>query len=171
MKKITRNKKVIRLGTVVIALMMAAAFTVLDTPEAFGADQGIHAQAVATSSTVRPGNNTVTLTGCVKGKEYVLAVVKGSYSSQAIAADTVLFIDQKTAQGSTLEFSFVINTSDRCVILVSSNDGASNYPIVMGEVNIPISEATVSLAAKTYNGKTQAASVSSIKYRSIALKS
>ena len=114
---------------------------------------------------MKAGSNTVKLTGCVKGKEYVLSVVKGSYNSYSVTDSSLVYIDQKMAQGTELTFTFPIEGAARVVVLVSSNDGAANYPIMIGEANIPISEAAVTITNRTYNGKAQFAGISSIKYR------
>lgn len=171
MKKSMRKKITFRLSAVMTALVMVIAFGVVDGVQAIGADGAVKAQAVSTSSKVKAGQNTVLLTGCIKGKEYVLSVVKGSYSKYSINENTVLYIDQKKAEDTNLEFTFSVSTGERCVVLVSSNDGASAYPLIIGEFNIPVSEAAITLAAKTYNGKVQAATASTIKYRNTALKS
>ena len=159
-----------RIGAMALSFVMVAAFAVGDAAPVFGSDNGVQAKAVSTTDVVRAGSNTIKLNGCVKGKEYVLSVVKGSYKSYSIKDDTLLYIDQKTAEGSTLSFTFPIPSSTRVVVLVSSNDGAANYPVMVGEANIPISEAAVSMAGKTYNGKAQSAAVGSVKYRGASLK-
>ena len=53
---------------------------------------------------------------------------------------------------------------------MSSNDGAASYPIVVGEANIPLSEAAITLASRTYNGRAQSAPVTSVKYRGAGLR-
>ena len=163
MRKSTYKEIIARISALVMALVMAAAFSVTDVTQVFGSD--IQARAVSTASTVKAGSNTVKLTGCVKGKEYVLSVVKGSYKSYSVTDSSLLYIDQKTAQGSSLTFTFPIKGTARVVVLVSSNDGAAKYPVMIGEANIPISEAAITVTNRIYNGKAQLAGVSSIKYR------
>lgn len=171
MRKTAHKKIAARISAAITVLLMAAAFSAVDIPQAFGAVSDIHPRTVTTTSTVKKGNNTVKLTGCVKGKEYVLSVVKGSYKKYAVTDSSLLYIDQKTAQGSELTFTFPISVSTRVVVLVSSNDGAAKYPIMIGEANIPISEAAVTITNRTYNGKAQLAGISSIKYRGAKLAS
>lgn len=166
-----KNKRILtRIGAMALSFVMAAAFAVGDAAPVFGSDNGVQAKAVSTTDVVRAGSNTIKLNGCVKGKEYVLSVVKGSYKSYSIKDDTLLYIDQKTAEGSTLSFTFPIPSSTRVVVLVSSNDGAANYPVMVGEANIPISEAAITVAGRTYNGGNQGAAVSSVKYRGANLR-
>lgn len=165
MRKTTHKKIIVRFGAVITAVVMAAAFCVIDASQASAASAAMPARAVSTTSTVKAGSNTVKLTGCVKGKEYVLSVVKGSYQSYSVTDSSLLYIDQKTAQGTELTFTFPIQGTARVVVLVSSNDGAANYPVMIGEANIPISEAAVTVTNRTYNGKAQLAGISNIKYR------
>ena len=165
MKKTKCKKIIVRLSAVITAAVMAATFSAMDAPQASAVAGDMPTRAVSTASTVKTGNNTVKLTGCVKGKEYVLSVVKGSYKSYSVTDSTLLYIDQKTAQGSALTFTFPIKGTARVVVLVSSNDGAADYPIVIGEANVPISEAAITISNRTYNGKAQLAGISSIKYR------
>ena len=171
MRKTTYKKIAVRISAAVTVLLIAAAFSAADVPQAFGAVSDIHPRAVTTTSTVQKGSNTVKLKGCVKGKEYVLSVVKGSYKSYSVTDSSLVYIAQKTAQGSELTFTFPISVSARVVVLVSSNDGAAKYPIMIGEANIPISEAAVTITNRTYNGKAQLAGISSIKYRGAKLAS
>ena len=165
MNSLRYRKKSIRIGAVLTALILAVTMIATETGKVFGADQSIQPKAVSTTSVIKPGSNTVNLTGCVKGKEYALIVVKGSYKNYSTAENNIVYIDQKTATDTSVQFSFPLTETSRVVLLVSSNDGAGKYPIVIGEANIPLSEATVAVSSKTYNAKTQTASVSSAVYR------
>ena len=169
MRESMHRKTAVRISAVITVLIMAAAFSIADVTQVSGATADIQARAVSTTSTFKAGSNTVKLTGCVKGKEYVLSVVKGSYKSYSVTDSSLVYIDQKTAQSSELSFTFPISGTARVVVLVSSNDGAASYPIMIGEANIPISEAAITVTNRTYNGKAQLAGISSIKYRGKAL--
>ena len=164
MRESMHRKTAVRISAVITVLIMAAAFSIADLTQVSGATADIQARAVSTTSTFKAGSNTVKLTGCVKGKEYVLSVVKGSYKSYSVTDSSLVYIDQKTAQSSELSFTFPISVTARVVVLVSSNDGAASYPIMIGEANIPISEAAITVTNRIYNGKAQLAGISSIKY-------
>lgn len=140
------HKKLSRIASAALALIMAVSVFMV-SPEP--------ASAVTCTSqiTTNAGTNTVTLTGCKSGKEYVISVVKGSRTNYKVTDSSLLYINQKKASGSKLEFKVPIKTKDRVVVIVSSNDKAGTYPQVIGEANVPISAASITVSSPTYKGK------------------
>ena len=154
------SKKITR--TIIAAV---TAFAMMGTAAAVD----VHAGTIGTDDVILPGSNTVTINNCEAGKEYVVSVITGSYSKHPVTAGSVKYIDQKKATGSSVDFSFNIKGTDRAVVMLSSNDENADYPIIIGEVYIPISEAQISFTSYTYDGKTKYAKLEGATYRGESL--
>ncbi len=149
----TSHRKILNFGAIFIAIIMAMSVVFIepDTVEAVSSRDQL---------TTNSGANQITLEECKAGKEYVVAIAKGSPSDYSMGREGLLYVNQKTAGSSTLSFTVPVKTADRVVLVVSSNDGKDSYPKVIGEINIPINEATFDISNPTYTGKRRYPSVS-----------
>lgn len=159
-KKITKT-----IIAAVTAFAMIGTMSVVDVYAAGSND----AAKLAAGSSIQIGSNNITIENCEAGREYVISVVKGSYNNYSVTAGNIKYIDQKKAAGNSVNFKFNIKGTDRTVVLLSSNDENADYPIVLGEANVPIGEAQISFADATYTGGVRYAVLSGASYRGSAL--
>ena len=83
------------------------------------------------------GDFSETVTSAVIGNEYVILVVRDKNAADLLAAENLLFIDQKTADSETLTFSFSLKdgVSDYDVLFTTNDKDDEKENVVTGDVN------------------------------------
>ena len=82
------------------------------------------------------GKYTASYTGVTSGNQYALLVVKATKDGAAepINDDTLMYIDQKGAEGTTISFDFIPKSTPDCVVLLGGvfDGGTGNSPVTLG---------------------------------------
>lgn len=81
------------------------------------------------------------------GQQYVLLVVKGTADAYSVSEDTIMYIDQTAAIGTTVSFdNWIPKGTPECVVLLGGGDAG---PVVLG--TLTGQKATVSGSVTSYN--------------------
>lgn len=82
--------------------------------------------------TCTDGTYTASYANAISGNQYVILVVKGTVNQYSVSEDTIMYIDQKAAEGDTISFDFIPRNTPDCVVLLGGEfvDGLS--PKVLG---------------------------------------
>ena len=139
-------RKMLRLGLCLGVL--AAALTC----SALAAEDEYTTNVDGTVTYVEAGKYTASYTGTIAGKQYALLVVKGTEANHPISDDTIMYIDQKAAEGTTISFEFIPKSTPDCVVLLGGvfSDGESPKTLgtLKGQGTTVSGSVSVSNAAK-----------------------
>lgn len=120
-------RKMLRLGLCLGVL--AAALTC----SALAAEDEYTTNVDGTVTYVEAGKYTASYTGTIAGKQYALLVVKGTEANHPISDDTIMYIDQKAAEGTTISFEFIPKSTPDCVVLLGGVfNGEVTSPVTLG---------------------------------------
>lgn len=85
----------------------------------------------------------------IPGNEYVLLVVaKSADGSRMINANSIMYIDQKTADANGVTFEFIPKSVPDCEVLLAGDFGDAVSPIVLGEL---VAQGGASITGKITN--------------------
>lgn len=125
--------------------------TVALTCSALAATGGYTTDEAGTVSYV-DGKYTASYNGATEGNQYALLVVKGTPDNYTVSEDTIMYIDQKAAEGTEVSFDFIPKSTPDCVVLLGGEfDGGVTSPVTLGTLigqGVTVS-GTVSLQGRT----------------------
>lgn len=78
------------------------------------------------------GKYTASYDGVMDGNQYALLVVKGDENSHPINEDTIMYIDQAQANGTSVSFEFIPKSTPDCVVLLGGEFGDGISPKILG---------------------------------------
>lgn len=121
-------RKWLRLGLCLGVLTVALTCSAL----AVTSDYTTNKQGTVEYST-STGKYTATYDEVISGNQYALLVVKGTEADHPINENTIMYIDQKAASGSTISFDFIPKSTPDCVVLLGGVfDGGVTSPVTLG---------------------------------------
>ena len=144
-------RKWLRLGLCLGVLTVALTCSALAATTNYTTDkQGTVNYSASTGST---GKYTATYDKVISGNQYALLVVKGTEADHPINENTIMYIDQKAASGTTISFEFIPKSTPDCVVLLGGVfNGKVTSPVTLGTLigkGVTVSgSASVSNAAK-----------------------
>ena len=124
-------RKWLRLGLCLGALTVALTCSALAATTNYTTDkQGTVNYSASTGST---GKYTATYDKVISGNQYALLVVKGTEAYHPINENTIMYIDQKPASGTTISFDFIPKSTPDCVVLLGGvfENGVTS-PVTLG---------------------------------------
>ena len=135
-------RKWLRLGLCLGALTVALTCSALAATSEYTTDkEGTVDYSASTGST---GKYTATYDKVISGNQYALLVVKGTEADHPINENTIMYIDQKAASGSTISFDFIPKSTPDCVVLLGG--------VFNGEVTSPVTLGTLIGKGVTVSG-------------------
>lgn len=121
-------KKMIRFGLCLGLLSAALTCTALAATDGYTTDMN------GGKVDYQDGKYSASYTGTIEGNQYVLLVVKGTPESYSVSADTIVYIDQKQATGTSVSFeNWIPMSTPDCVVLLGGVFGEGvDSPVVLG---------------------------------------
>lgn len=118
-------RKWLRLGLCLGLLTVALTCSALAATDGYTADE---------EGTVDYANGkyTAKCPGVTSGEEYALLVVAGTPENYTVNEESIMYIDQKAADGEEITFDFIPRSTPDCVVLLGGTFNGSKSPKVLG---------------------------------------
>lgn len=103
------------------------------------------------------GKYTTSYTGVTSGEEYALLVVAGTPEKYTVNEESIMYIDQKAADGEEITFDFIPRSTPDCVVLLGGSFNGSQSPKVLGTLEgqgVAVSGSVTLQGRSDYTGAT-----------------
>lgn len=103
------------------------------------------------------GKYTTSYAGVTSGEEYALLVVAGTPEKYTVNEESIMYIDQKAADGEEITFDFIPRSTPDCVVLLGGSFNGTQSPKVLGTLEgqgVSVSGSVTLQGRKDHSGAT-----------------